>query len=1000
MNDFATLRVKVTSDGITIAGRELDQLARSAGEAEQRVSAFSRANTTVDRLTRSMQGLGAALSALGLGAAMTQVIRATDQYAAMRGQLALVTESQEQLNSTYERSLRLANETGQSTETTVSLYARLARSTEELNLSQNQLFTITEAVNQSFVVSGASAQESSSAILQLSQGLAAGALRGEELNSVMENSPRLARALADGLGVSIGQLRSLGQEGQLTAERVTGALLSTADSINDEFEQMPMTVGRATQRVRNLVGDMFGTVDAEPVMEAVEEFEELIADEGFQRSITSVTEGLISMATGFARALDSGTRLSRFIGEELSRRLNGTALDDIPGMTRELEKLESRLENKLWMWAATDERIAEVSERAEFLRVALSRAAAEMRETSDTGDRLARATDDVASAAEEAEDEVDNLAVSLGQVATVGFAGADGMLTFAAASQQVAQDNIEAKLALVATREELDGPFDQALQNVVERIDTEFASAWRGAFDSFDDFADGIKSALEQLLAELAHMAITRPIIMQLGAAVGLGGASSAAMAGAGGLGAGGISGALSSLGGPLMSGLTGLEGFAASQGLTGTANFLYGAQSGFAQTGALVGGGAAAGAALTGGAGLLGSLLANQLFGGGVGTSIGSAFGGVGGGVVGASALTGILGAAGGPVGAIVGALLGGGLGSVFGNDQPSDRTGTALLNASTGQITIGGLDGKKFSQENRDSAAALAETFAQFAASIGGSSAVLDIGVGSRDGLRLDGKDYGEDIAGFLDAGFSKILAEADDLSGALSIDGVSAAVDAFERLNDESATMTGAFDNASQAMRDVIQGYDGSAESVMQLSQALSVTEQMAFQLAGAIIDAQRQIDSLTGDSAQRIRDSVLTDEERFAVTIERRDTLAEELENLADPAKILEAVREIERLNEEAFRLLGDATPQQADQFAGFIEQINDAAQSQLDNALLSLESRQEQINEELGRVLTAGAGDMANAAATQANAAARFASAVATFAAVAADFGRGGGEINA
>ena len=155
---------------------ELERLTgaqRSGTTATQSfAAAFGKANAAVGNATRSFSSLQGLIAALGIGKLVSETIEAANGYASLQGQLKLVTGSQQELNAVYDRSLALANATGQTTEATVNLYARLARSTEELNLSQDQLFDITEAINQSFIVSGASAQEASSAILQLSQGMA------------------------------------------------------------------------------------------------------------------------------------------------------------------------------------------------------------------------------------------------------------------------------------------------------------------------------------------------------------------------------------------------------------------------------------------------------------------------------------------------------------------------------------------------------------------------------------------------------------------------------------------------------------------------------------------------------------------------------------------------------------------------------------------------------------------------------------------------------------
>jgi hypothetical protein len=230
----------------------------------------------------------------------------------------------------------------------------------------------------------------------------------------------------------------------------------------------------------------------------------------------------------------------------------------------------------------------------------------------------------------------------------------------------------EAKLAALAASKDKMDPFAEALVHTAERVDAAFSDAWRGAFDSFEDFAGSLKDAFLNLLAELAHLAITRPIVVAITGALGLGG--TAGSLGAGASGAGGLGSIFSGVGG-LGGGINKLLTMGAANPLfgTGAGNFFFQSASGLNQTGGLIGGGVGAGSLLTGGAGLFGSLIANSLFGGGVGTSIGSGLGGLGGGLLGSAAAgggllagsLGTLGAFAGPVGALLGAVLGGGLGS-----------------------------------------------------------------------------------------------------------------------------------------------------------------------------------------------------------------------------------------------------------------------------------------------------------------------------------------------
>lgn len=143
--------------------------------------------------------------------------------------------------------------TNSSLEATGTLFSRLAAAGRDAGLSAQQAaqqsLAVTKTINQAVRLSGASIQASDAALTQLIQGLQSGVLRGEEFNSVMEQSPRLARALADGLGVTIGRLREMAEAGDLTAGTVINALKSQAETIEKEFATLPKTVGAAVQNL-------------------------------------------------------------------------------------------------------------------------------------------------------------------------------------------------------------------------------------------------------------------------------------------------------------------------------------------------------------------------------------------------------------------------------------------------------------------------------------------------------------------------------------------------------------------------------------------------------------------------------------------------------------------------------------------------------------------------------------------------------------------------------
>lgn len=172
-----------------------------------------------------------------------------DAYAGYTARLRLATASQTGFNQALADVTAISNQTQAPVEAVASLYTKLNGSLKELGKTQADTRDISEVVALSLKVSGANASESGAAILQLSQAFASGVLRGDEFNSVNENAPRLMKALADGLGVPVGRLREMAEQGELTAEVMANVLPKALAELRLEAEQIPATISGATQQL-------------------------------------------------------------------------------------------------------------------------------------------------------------------------------------------------------------------------------------------------------------------------------------------------------------------------------------------------------------------------------------------------------------------------------------------------------------------------------------------------------------------------------------------------------------------------------------------------------------------------------------------------------------------------------------------------------------------------------------------------------------------------------
>lgn len=230
------------------------QFEREAASAERAALAMGRFGGVASQVGVLLGGITAALGA-------RQLIEYADTWTRVEGRIRLVTRSTDELTAVQGRLFAIAQQTRSSFESTVDLYTRVARNADELGLSQTKLLALTETVNKAIQVGGSGAQEAAAGVVQFGQALASGVLRGDEFRSIMENMPGLAQALARGLNVTVGQLRALANDGKLTAEVVTQALLKMSGSVDAEFKRLPMTFAQSLTVLENSFTKYVGELD-------------------------------------------------------------------------------------------------------------------------------------------------------------------------------------------------------------------------------------------------------------------------------------------------------------------------------------------------------------------------------------------------------------------------------------------------------------------------------------------------------------------------------------------------------------------------------------------------------------------------------------------------------------------------------------------------------------------------------------------------------------------
>ena len=212
---------------------------------------------TQDRINAAANAMKTALAGIGIGAGLAEIIKMADEYAKFTAQLRLASTSVADYAASYDAVKRIAKTSQQDLASTGVLYARIANGTRELGTTQKQVAAITETVNLALRVSGATATESASAQLQLSQAFASGTLRGEEFNAVNEAAPRLMKALADGMGLPVGALKAMAGEGQITSNIMATVLPKALESLREESKNI-QTISGAFTVLKNEMLEFFG----------------------------------------------------------------------------------------------------------------------------------------------------------------------------------------------------------------------------------------------------------------------------------------------------------------------------------------------------------------------------------------------------------------------------------------------------------------------------------------------------------------------------------------------------------------------------------------------------------------------------------------------------------------------------------------------------------------------------------------------------------------------
>ena len=742
-------------------------------------------------------GLSAAGAVAAAGAGITSLVRSGDQIKVLEGRFKALTGDATQAGQAVDNIFRLAADTGASIDGLGQQFARFTIAGERLGATQQDVAELVEVVSKLGAVGGASAQELESGAVQLAQGLASGVLQGDELRSVLEQMPLVAKAIADELGVGVGALRDMGAEGEITSELVFEALLGNLDKAREQFEDLPVTVERASSSMAAAWTKFTAELDktfgvSEKIVGVLDDMRDRVEGLGEALGPVSIETQLARLQRERAAVADPRGAITTDIQ---NLRASGTfILGDLPGTPEHLPRKGVRDESRL---RELDAEIAALE-----LAIGLDRGRAALAAQLAAERKEAAAAENAAAAAAEKQKESDKVFLKLVEdrnatiaknqekyrelqrkgledaakeaekiaaaeekretVLKENITSLERGAQLAGLSKDLRAQEVELDRARARAGRELSAIEERRIRNAVE-IRTENEAALAAQERSARELENLLDRAGQNIQNTLAG-GIRRAFDGEIGTVRGFfDEIKNLALDAAANITAAlvfrpVINAGLSAVGG---SGLvSGLAGGAAAGGLGGFGNIAGGfglgslAANGFLSPGIQAGiGNAVLGAGLGAGAanfainaatfspfGFLGGLGANALgLGGGAGGFVGGTLGSLAGGGIGGSLAA--LGAFGGPIGAIAGGFLGTALGGAFGGSSSVGPAASQRITIANGRAVLGAsgaADGGELGPVQQE-AQAVANALNALAAATGGTLSTNNLTEGNVPGGNL---------------------------------------------------------------------------------------------------------------------------------------------------------------------------------------------------------------------------------------------------------------------
>ena len=928
------------------AERSVDGLDKSQKNAKRSGDDWSKGT---EKLTTAFKALGVGLAVASAAGAVifNKMIAATIEQDRVMAQL----------NATLKSTGGAAGKTASDLAKTAAELQKITTYGDEAIISaQSLLLTFKEIKGDNF-------DRTTKAVLDMSTAMgtdlkSAAIQLGKALNDPATQLSALSRS-----GVSFSEsqkemVKAMVESGNI-AEAQTLILKELESQFGGSAEAARNTLGGALEGLKNNWGDLFEVQGqaSEGMVDSINTLNQTISDPQFKESMDAILNGLIGIVNFAAK----GAAAIAFLYQTIAGTREKTLVDlgeEIDTVSTALANLEKNRRGS----SATA-----IKYRAQL--VSLQKAYdAEVKAINSAGKSITALSPIIVTATERT-----------ASFATATEKSSTALIKKAASCSKAATEVAKlSPIIVTATRKaEVFGTANvsaaeetsEAWESARSTLSDFFFEMARDGNNAFDTLVKGFKAMIVKMLAEAAANRILL--------AVGIGATSAGAAAGSassllsGGSFLAGLSGGIAEAGQGFYEGI---GTFASNNGLTGIGDAAYtkGLNTSLTSIGLDIGGG------------LVGSFLGTKAFG--ETSGIGAGIGGIAGSI--AIPIPGL--------GAGIGSFIGSGLESLFGQDNNGNNAASASFNLGTGASSSRGI-GKSFDQANVDGANTLVRVLQSFSDAIGGSTLSNNLEIGNKNGIKYNNVSFGQDVEAFLQVAFDDIIKSATNLKESLkplilsfegasgeiarfanaiaSIDsqaGINTVTNAIEQFNAVQPAIANAYQDQTDALQLLIDGYDGSLSASEQLAASLFTNKVAAYEFALAIQSVGRSLSDQAEAQAASIRESVMSPQEILDRRIGEAAFLRQGLDQQTDPILAAEITRRYLELNRLIFDGITDEQQiSLAELFAGNAESANEVLQRILQGAVDGLENTQNSINEQVATMLqSAGTGLLEAAEAQQ------------------------------